>query len=227
MPRTPDSDLSPMKMPAAAVAFLVSAAVPAAFAQGDAKSGEAKAQMCIGCHGIEGYQASFPEVHRVPMISGQSAPYIAAALTAYRKGDRRHPTMRAIAAPLTDGDIADLAAFYAKQQPGSAAPPAKPEREPSTKVAELLKKANCISCHGENFSKPVDPSYPKIAGQHRDYLYVALKAYRVDQNPNIGRNNAIMAGMSKLYTPAELKQMAEYIGSLPGELRVDPQSRWR
>ncbi len=61
---------------------------------------ESKVAMCIGCHGIKGYQASFPEIHKVPMISGQSAKYIVAALTEYKKGERKHPTMRAIAESL-------------------------------------------------------------------------------------------------------------------------------
>ena len=65
---------------------------------GKVDAGEKKAAMCIGCHGIPGYQASFPEVHKVPMISGQNDKYIAAALNAYRKGERKHPTMRGIAA---------------------------------------------------------------------------------------------------------------------------------
>ena len=78
----------------------------------DAKAGEKKIAMCIGCHGIPGYQASFPEVHKVPMIAGQNAKYIASALHAYAKGDRKHPTMHGIAASLTDQDIADVAAFY-------------------------------------------------------------------------------------------------------------------
>ncbi len=69
--------------------------------------------MCVGCHGINGYQASFPEVHKVPMIAGQSAKYIVAALTAYKNGDRKHPTMRGIADTLTEQDMADLAAYYA------------------------------------------------------------------------------------------------------------------
>ena len=65
--------------------------------KGDAQAGEKKVAMCIGCHGIPGYQASFPEIYKVPMIAGQNAKYIAAALVAYRKGERKHPTMRAIA----------------------------------------------------------------------------------------------------------------------------------
>ena len=84
-----------------------------AFAQevkGDAKAAEQKIAMCIGCHGIKGYQASFPEVYKVPMISGQNAKYIVNALNAYKKGERKHPTMRGIADSLSDQDIADVAA---------------------------------------------------------------------------------------------------------------------
>ena len=80
--------------------------------KGDAKAAEDKIAMCIGCHGIPGYRASYPEVYTVPMIHGQSAKYIENALAAYRSGDRNHPTMKAIAGSLTDQDIADLAAYY-------------------------------------------------------------------------------------------------------------------
>jgi cytochrome c553 len=68
--------------------------------------------MCVGCHEIPGYKASFPTVYHVPKITGQTAKYIEASLQAYRKGDRGHPTMRAIAGSLSDKDIADLAALY-------------------------------------------------------------------------------------------------------------------
>ena len=71
---------------------------PGPGAKGDAAAGAKLNASCIGCHGIPGYQSSFPEVHKVPMISGQNAKYIAAALAAYKKGDRKHPTMRAVAA---------------------------------------------------------------------------------------------------------------------------------
>jgi len=193
----------------------------------DAKEGEKKAAMCIGCHGIPAYQASFPEIHKVPMIAGQSAKYISASLTAYKKGERKHPTMRSIAASLTDKDMADLAAFY--EQQGQAAAAAAPAAAPTppAQVAELLKKGNCASCHGEDMNKPIDPSYPKLAGQHADYLYVALKAYQVDKNPLVGRSNAIMAGMARPFTRAEIKVLADYIGSLPGGLRTVAESRFR
>ena len=101
---------------------------------GDAKAGESKIALCIGCHGIKGYQASFPEVYKVPKISGQTASYIVSALTAYQKGDRKHPTMRSIAASLTAKDMADIAAYY--ESHGKDTAPAVPE-----KAAEATGKA--------------------------------------------------------------------------------------
>ncbi|MFC5520385.1 c-type cytochrome [Polaromonas jejuensis] len=196
--------------------------------KGDAKAGETKNAMCIGCHGIKGYQASFPEVYKVPMISGQGAKYIIAALNEYKKGERKHPTMRDIAASLSDQDMADLAAYYgAHGVVAGAAVPATPSKAPSPEVQALLNKANCASCHGANFSSPIDPAYPKIGGQHADYLFVALKAYKTEHNPKVGRGNAIMGGMAKQFSNAELKLLANYLSSVDGELKVVPQSHFR
>jgi cytochrome c553 len=194
---------------------------------GDKTRGATKAQMCIGCHNIVGYQASFPEVYKVPKIAGQNARYLAAALAAYRKGDRKFPTMHAIAASLTDQDIADVAAFYEGLGKGGEPVPAKVELQPPADVAKLLAQANCASCHGSNFNSPIDPSYPKIAGQYSDYLYVALKAYQTSNNPHIGRNNAIMMGMARPFTHNELKMLAAYFSELPGDLKTVPESRFR
>ena len=196
-------------------------------AQGDAKAGEKKIAMCIGCHGIVGYQASFPEVYRVPMISGQGAKYIASALNAYKKGERKHPSMRGIATTLTDQDIADVAAYYAQLGvvAGAAALPKAPAG--STKAAELVAKGACTSCHGESLNQPVDPGFPKLAGQYRDYLFVALKSYKAEGNPNVGRGNAVMGGVAKQFSHAELKVLAEYLASLPGDVKTVPENRLR
>ena len=203
------------------------AGVSAAQAQ-DAAAGEKKAAMCIGCHSIVGYQASFPEVHKVPMIAGQGAKYIVSSLTAYKKGERKHPTMRGIAASLSDTDMADLAAYYEKQNASIVKPVADASAvAPSADVAALLAKGACASCHGANYNKPIDPSYPKIAGQHADYLAVALHAYSVQGNPQVGRGNAIMAGQVKQFKREELKAMSKYIASLPGGLSTVPQARFR
>jgi len=210
---------------ALAVASVTAFSAQAQEVKGDAKAAEQKIAMCIGCHGIKGYQASFPEVYRVPMISGQNAKYIASALNAYKKGDRKHPTMRGIADSLSDQDIADVAAYY--EQHGKTDVVVPPPTTPDAKVAALLQKGACVSCHGDNFSKPVDPSYPKIAGQHKDFLFVALKSYKTENLATWGRSNGVMGGIAKQFSNAELKALATYVGSQEGELKTVPQSKFR
>ena len=79
---------------------------------GDAAKGREKIAMCQGCHGIDGWRTAFPEVYSVPKIAGQHPQYLVGALKAYRSGDRSHPSMRAIAAQLSDADMTNLAAYY-------------------------------------------------------------------------------------------------------------------
>ena len=209
---------------AAATMFGAAVSAHAEGVVGDAAAGQNKADMCIGCHGIPGYQNVFPEVHKVPMISGQSDKYIISALTAYKKGDRKHPTMRGIAGSLTEQDMADLAAFYAGQ--ATKATPDTPKAADAV-AAALIAKGACASCHGANFNKPIDPSYPKLGGQHADYLYVALKAYTVEGNKFVGRGNAIMGGVAKQFSHTEMRELAKYLSGLDTELSVVPQPRFR
>ena len=216
-----------LSLSALLVASVTAFSAQAEEVKGDVKAGQKKNAMCIGCHGIVGYQASFPEIHKVPKISGQGAAYIASALNAYKKGERKHPSMRGIAETLTDQDIADLSAFYAASGLVEGAAPLAKAADGSAKAMELITKGACASCHGDSFSKPLDPTYPKIAGQHSDYLFVALKSYKVENNPQLGRGNAIMAGVAKQFSNAELKIMANYLGGLPTELKTVPESRFR
>jgi cytochrome c553 len=97
---------------AALVAIGTWTAVPAAAQTGNAQAGREKIAMCLGCHEIPGWRTAFPEVYRVPMIAGQHPQYIVKALQEYRSGERSHPSMRAIAASLSDEDMANLAAYY-------------------------------------------------------------------------------------------------------------------
>jgi len=104
--------------------FLFSFALSSiAFAQqdvkGDAEKGASKVSLCVGCHAIPGYRSSVPEIYTVPMIGGQSASYIVSALSAYKKGERKHPTMRGIAGSLSDQDMADIAVYYSAQNSDS------------------------------------------------------------------------------------------------------------
>lgn len=89
-------------------------------AEGNPAAGKDKTSMCAGCHGIPGYKTAFPVTYSVPKLGGQHAAYIVKALQGYKNGDRTHPSMRAIAAGLTDQDMADLAAYYASTAVQSA-----------------------------------------------------------------------------------------------------------
>lgn len=97
----------------AAACCLLAAALPSHAADaGDPAAGKGKNAMCIGCHGIGGYKTAYPEVYHVPKLGGQQAAYIVKALQEYKAGNRSHPSMKAIAAGLSDQDMADLAAYY-------------------------------------------------------------------------------------------------------------------
>ncbi|MET0856907.1 MAG: cytochrome c [Telluria sp.] len=81
----------------------------------------------------------------------------------------------------------------------------------------LAKKYNCAACHGADYTKAIDPSYPKLAGQHYDYLAHALKTYKRGDGPN-GRSNPIMAGQVKPLSDKDIADIAAYLSSLPSSL---------
>ena len=85
----------------------------------------------------------------------------------------------------------------------------------------LVEKGNCASCHGAGLNAPILPIYPKLAGQYSDYIYYALKAYKVGNgNAQFGRNNAIMGSQVQVFSDTDLQDMAAYIASLPGNFVV-------
>lgn len=82
----------------------------------------------------------------------------------------------------------------------------------------LTVKYACASCHGANFNTPIDPTYPKLAGQHKSYLEYALIGYKRGIDGADGRGNPIMDGMAKPLSHREIKNIAAYLHSLPGSL---------
>jgi cytochrome c553 len=106
--------LSKKKLAAGIVLTAISVAGHAqqAAPAGDPAEAHKKIAMCEGCHGIPGYKTAYPQVYHVPKLGGQSAVYLTNALNAYKSGERKHPSMRGIAASLSARDIADLAAYY-------------------------------------------------------------------------------------------------------------------
>ncbi|MGN6387906.1 MAG: c-type cytochrome [Burkholderiaceae bacterium] len=81
-------------------------------------------------------------------------------------------------------------------------------------------KHGCAACHGANFNSPIDPTYPKLAGQHQDYLAQALVEYRRGGDGPNGRANAIMGAQAKTLTDEDIQNLAAYLHSLPGSLYV-------
>jgi len=83
----------------------------------------------------------------------------------------------------------------------------------------LADSHNCAACHGPGLNKPVSPEYPKLAGQHADYIYWALRQYQMGTgNPHLGRNNAIMQAQVQSLSQSDMKDLAAYIESLNGDL---------
>lgn len=218
--------LSPMFAAVAGALALAILPVHAQDVVGDPDAGADKVAMCVGCHGITDYKTAFPQVYRVPKIAGQNAAYLVSSLEGYAKRERKHPSMEGIAHTMSEQDMADVAAYYEQLGKSDADLPEQPRKASST-VAELLSKGGCVACHGENYSTSIDPSYPKLAGQYGDYLFVALKAYKDDSHATWGRGNPIMAAQVKQFSNPELKAIAGYIASLPGEIKTVEGPRFR
>lgn len=79
-------------------------------------------------------------------------------------------------------------------------------------------KYNCASCHGADYNSPIDPSYPKLAGQHRDYLEFSLLGYQRGTGGPNGRGNAIMGAQAKPLSKQDIANIAAYLSSLPGSM---------
>lgn len=184
----------------AALLTLAAVSVPAG-AAGDPQKGGELATTCMGCHGIAGYRNAYPS-YRVPMLGGQKADYIVIALQGYRAGTRPHPTMQAQAASLSDQDMQDLAAFFASQgEPAAGAPVAAAGKE---------KAAVCAACHGEAGISSA-PTWPNLAGQHRDYLEHSINAYR-DKT----RQDPVMQGQVGALTDQDVRELAAYFSAQGG-----------
>ncbi len=184
----------------------------AALAQQPAPAGDAelahrdKTAMCVGCHGIQGYRTAFPEVYHVPKIAGQQPAYLISALKAYKSGDRSHPSMRGIAASLSDQDMTDLAAYY-----GVPAGTARARGDAESGKAKAAQA--CAACHGPDGNQPSAPDQPILAGQYADYLAKALHDYKTGK-----RNHAIMKGFATPLSKEDMEDLAAWFSSQKSRL---------
>ena len=179
-----------------ALYFASQAAAPrAAPAAGEPAAGEPLSGVCGGCHGPQGVSVDTA----TPILAGQDARYLVGAIKAYRT-TRQRETMRAYVTGLSEKDIENIAAFYATQK---SAPPEKGQ----TLLQDLTGK--CNRCHGADADNPAMP-IPKIGGQDRDYLVMALRAYRDDR-----RESTTMHKMSLPYGDAIIDSIASYYAAQP------------
>lgn len=152
--------------------------------QGDAAAGQAKAAACGACHGADGNNPG-----GFPRLAGQNARYTYKQLQDFKAGKRLNPTMQGMAAPLSEQDMADLAAYYAEQTSGAGM--AKPELvKKGEKVYRggnaKTRLAACSGCHNPAGKGNAPAGFPRLGGQHADYIRAQLQAFRA-----AGRNDTV------------------------------------
>ncbi|HEY0962436.1 MAG TPA: c-type cytochrome [Pseudomonadales bacterium] len=180
--------------------------------QGNAQAGEAKAAACAACHGATGNDSLLPNV---PKIGGQGERYLLKQLVEIKAGVRPVPLMEPVVAPLSEQDLADLAAFYASQEmPRGAVDPEK------RALGEQLFRAGnaaigvaaCSACHAPNGQGNEAAGYPALSGQDVAYSELQLRAFRAGE-----RNNdeaEVMRTTASRLSDAEIAALASYISGL-------------
>jgi cytochrome c553 len=187
------------------------AVLGSAQAAGDAEAGKAKAATCMACHGPDGNSAA----PNFPKLAGQHASYIAKQLADYKSGARQNAMMSPMAAPLSEQDMLDLAAFYASQevQIGTAA-------EDKVELGEAIYRAGnmatgvsaCAACHGPTGTGNAMANFPSLQGQHATYTVDQLKQFRAGARANDA--GSMMRSVAGKMTDAEIEAVAEYIQGL-------------
>ncbi len=189
----------------------------AAFEGGDPAAGEAKSALCAGCHGGDGNSATAD----FPRLAGQYSGYIVKQLRDFQKGIRaNNDTMAGMAATVASvQDAKDIASYFAKQK--MAKKPLEPiNKALASKGEKLFKEGNpmtgvygCINCHGprgKGRSETIT-QFPRIGGQHRDYLIKQLKDFKSGLRGN--DPGGMMQDIAKRLTDDEIKAVSEYLAA--------------
>lgn len=195
---------------AATTAFAATPAAPAS--KGDPKAGESIAsQVCIACHGPDGNSPTSAN----PSIAGLNVEYINKQLTEFKTGARQNAIMAGMVAGLSPQDMLNLAAFYSgqKAKPGTA-----PDQELALHGQKIFRGGvqgtgvpACASCHGAQ-GKGIPAQFPRLAGQHADYTYTQLNAFRLGERSNDAAK--MMRNIAVKMTDADMKAVAAYIQGL-------------
>lgn len=176
---------------------------------GDPVAGKVKAQICQGCHGVDGNSAN----DLIPKLAGQYEVYIAKQMRNYLAGTRSHELMNGMAAPLSDHDVDDISAYFATQpvMKGNGSAPNETGKKIYLKgnISEMV--FTCVYCHGEGGKGLARDTgmYPVVGGQHKAYLLKQLLDFRKDDRLN--SPNVIMNRTLKALSDAELEALADYM----------------
>lgn len=178
---------------------------------GDPSAGREKAQVCAACHGQQGISAA----PTFPNLAGQQPNYLAKQITDIRDGERVVPQMAGIVDNLTEQDIADLAVFYANQDPNlGQADPELAERGIQLYRAGSLAKGipACSACHMPSGEGVNTARYPALSGQHPEYTISTLQDFASGERTN--DPSAIMQGIAAKLSDAEMEALANYVYGL-------------
>jgi cytochrome c553 len=181
-------------------------------AAGNAEAGKTKSAACAACHGPDGNSPINPVW---PKLAGQHPGYLEKQLMDFKSGNRNDPTMSGMAAPLSEEDMADLAAYFSSQtnQGGAAAPDLVAAGEKLYRAGNTATGvAACMACHGPTGSGNPAANFPALAGQHADYVEKSLKDFRAGTRNNDLNN--MMQGVAERMTDAEVAAVAQYIQGL-------------
>lgn len=185
-------------------AVALAAALAAAGAvHADAQAGRSKAQACFACHGEDGNATQAG----VPSLAAQPRQFIVSALFQFREGKRSNAVMEAMASPLSNADLNDLADYFSGQK--RKAPAASVTPEQAAAAREITQRNNCGACHTATFVG--QQHIPRLAGQQRDYLVTQLSAFHAGTR---GELDGVMTSAAQALSPQDIELLASYLASL-------------
>ena len=194
------------------IAAVLTLTFQAAFAEGNANRGKKLTQICVACHGVDGNSI----VGTFPSIAGQQPKYLLKQLRDIKSGDRAAPLMIGQLNSMTDGDLEDLAAYYASQEPtGGAAKPELVELGETIYRAGIKRKkiAACTACHLPSGEGSNLAGFPALAGQWPEYTESQLKAFRQGLRHNDG-DGRMMRSTALDLSDDEIAAVASYLYGL-------------
>lgn len=200
-----------LRVTALAAGVVLWAALAHAETGGDPQAGEAKSAPCAGCHGVEGNGGADPAW---PKLASQIPEYIVEQLQLFKSGERKNPLMNAQAAPLSEEDMWDLAAYYARQElePGAAA-----DAELALAGQRIyrggIREANvpaCMSCHGPS-GHGIPPRFPRLNSQKAAYIEKQMLDFKAGRRQD---NDDIMTRIAGRMSDAQIEAVSEYLAGL-------------